>query len=59
MQTMPVRIFLVLFILALIYPSSLIAARLQPPSEIKRESPTPPESLKTNAGQGVQVNGAI
>jgi uncharacterized caspase-like protein len=51
MQAMPVRIFLVLFILALIYPSSLIAARIQPPPEIKRESPTPPEIVKTNAGQ--------
>ena len=51
MQTMPIRIFLVLFILALIYPSSLIAARIQPPPETKRESPTPPEILKTNAGQ--------
>jgi hypothetical protein len=51
MQTMPVRIFLVLFILALIYPSSLIAARIQPSPEIKKESPTPPEVPKTNAGQ--------
>jgi hypothetical protein len=49
MQTMPIRIFLVLFMLALIYPSSLIA--LQPPPKIKSESPTPPEILKPNASQ--------
>ena len=51
MQAMPIRIFLVLFILALIYSSPLIAARLKPPPEIKRESPTQPEILKSNAGQ--------
>ncbi len=39
MQAMPIRIFLVLFILALIYPSSLLA----------KEFPTPPEILKPNA----------
>jgi uncharacterized caspase-like protein len=38
MQAMPIRIFLVLFILALIYPSSLIAERIQSPPDIKRES---------------------
>jgi hypothetical protein len=51
MQSMPIRIFLVLFILALIYPSSLIAARPKPPPEIKSELPQPPEVLKTNASQ--------
>ena len=51
MQTMPIRIFLVLFILALIYPSIAIPKPKAPPPEIKRESPTPPESLKTDAGQ--------
>jgi uncharacterized caspase-like protein len=52
MQVMPVRIFLVLFILASIYPSSLIARELKAsPPEIKRESPTPPEVLESNAGR--------
>ncbi|MCX5821155.1 MAG: caspase family protein [Deltaproteobacteria bacterium] len=51
MQAMPVRIFLVLFILALICPSSLIALRKEPPPEIKKESPTPPEILKSNTSQ--------
>ena len=52
MQAMPIRIFLVLFILALIYPSSLIAIKQKAsPHEIKRESPTPPEIPKTNASQ--------
>ncbi len=43
------RIVLILFILAFIYPSSLIA--FQPPPKIKSESPTPPEILKSNASQ--------
>jgi uncharacterized caspase-like protein len=52
MQAMPIRIFLVLFILALIYPSSLIAIKQKAsPPEIKRESPAPPEILKSNASQ--------
>ena len=51
MQAMPIKIFLVLFILALIYPSSLIAARPKPPPEIKNELPTPPEILKSDASQ--------
>ena len=39
MQAMPIRIFLVLFILILIYPSSLIAIKQKAsPPEIKRES---------------------
>ena len=51
MQAMPIRIFLVLFIFALIYPSLLIAERIQPPPDIKSGSPTPPEIPKTNANQ--------
>lgn len=45
MQAMPIRIFLVLFILALIYPSSLLA----------KEFPTPPKSLTPNASQRESV----
>jgi uncharacterized caspase-like protein len=56
MQAMPIRIFLVLFLLALIYPSSLIAARPKPPPEIKSELPTPPEVLKPSATQGESVD---
>jgi hypothetical protein len=41
MQAMPIRVFLVLFILALIYPSSLLA----------KEFLTPPKSLTPNASQ--------
>jgi len=48
---MPIRIFLVLLILALICPSSLIAARPKPPPEIEKESPTSPETFKPNASQ--------
>jgi uncharacterized caspase-like protein len=50
MRATPVRIFLVMIILALIHPSSLMAERLQPPPKIQRETPTPPEILKTDAG---------
>ena len=45
MQAMPIRIFLVLFILALIYPSSLLA----------KEFPTLPKSLTPNASQRESV----
>ena len=51
MQAMPMRIFLVLFILALIYPSIAIPQPPAPPPEIKRESPTPPKNIKTNVLQ--------
>jgi uncharacterized caspase-like protein len=53
MPSVSIRIFLVLFIIALIYPSSLIAFKQKaPPPKIKSESPTPPEIPKTNTSQG-------
>jgi uncharacterized caspase-like protein len=49
-KTMSKRIFLVLFIIALICPSS-IAKSIQPPPDTKSESPTPPETFKPNANR--------
>ena len=51
MQAMPIRIFLILGILILIFPSSLIAKRIQPPPAIEKESPSPTEIPKPNAGK--------
>jgi hypothetical protein len=51
MQAMPIRIFLILSILVLIFPSSLIAKRIQPPPDIEKESPSPAEIPKPNAGK--------
>lgn len=51
MQAMPIKTLLVLFILALIYPSSLMAAELEPLPEIKSKSSTTPEILEPNVSQ--------
>jgi hypothetical protein len=58
-QATPKRIFLVLFILALIYPSSLIAAspRSKPALDTEKESPTPPETFKSNSSQSDSAEG--